>query len=306
LGQRLGAAHDLHDLGGDGFLAGPVHLPAQRLDELLGVVGGRLHGPLTGGVLRGGGVEHGGEEPGLDVARQQPFEDAVGRRLELVVGLWPRALLGQRLGLQRHEAAHDDLLRARRDELGVDQLDLVDVALVEALHDLIGDFTGILVGRLLAEAGEGDVDAIAPEAEVVLALLAAQDQRVVAPLLLVGPQRLLGGADDAGVVAARQAPVGGDHDEADLADLLARREQGLAPARTGARQVADDGGDLLAVGAGGLDTLLGLDDAAGRDQLHGARDLLGRLNRLDPSPQDPLLPTRQSSTPPPRWRRSAT
>ena len=45
--ERLGAADDLHDLGRDGVLAGPVHDPAERLDQLLGVVGRRLHRPLA-------------------------------------------------------------------------------------------------------------------------------------------------------------------------------------------------------------------------------------------------------------------
>src|SRR5665213_2301476 len=39
--QRLGAADDLHDLGGDGVLAGPVHDPRVLLDQLFGVLGGR-------------------------------------------------------------------------------------------------------------------------------------------------------------------------------------------------------------------------------------------------------------------------
>ena len=44
-------------------------------DELLGVVGGRLHGPLAGGVLRRRGVEQGGVDAGLDVAGQERLED---------------------------------------------------------------------------------------------------------------------------------------------------------------------------------------------------------------------------------------
>ena len=46
------AADDLHDLGGDGVLAGTVHHPRERLDQLVGIVGGRRHGPLAGSVLR--------------------------------------------------------------------------------------------------------------------------------------------------------------------------------------------------------------------------------------------------------------
>src|SRR5918994_1843397 len=48
----LGAADDLHDLGGDGVLAGPVHGPRVAGDEVVGVVGGRLHGPLLGSEER--------------------------------------------------------------------------------------------------------------------------------------------------------------------------------------------------------------------------------------------------------------
>src|SRR5579884_3822850 len=62
LTQRLGAADDLHDLGGDGVLAGPVHDPAQPGDQIVRVVGGRLHGPLTGGLLRRRRLEQGGQD----------------------------------------------------------------------------------------------------------------------------------------------------------------------------------------------------------------------------------------------------
>jgi hypothetical protein len=47
-------------------------------DELLGVVGGGLHGPLAGGVLGGRGVEQRGVEAGLDVAGQQRARICLG------------------------------------------------------------------------------------------------------------------------------------------------------------------------------------------------------------------------------------
>ena len=53
-------------------------------DQLVGVVGRGLHRPLAGRVLGGRGVELGGEDAGLDVARQQAGEDLVGAGLELV------------------------------------------------------------------------------------------------------------------------------------------------------------------------------------------------------------------------------
>src|ERR671910_612389 len=69
----LGAADDLHDLGGDGVLAGPVHGPRVAGDQVVGVVGGRLHGPLLGGEERSGAVQQGGVEAGLRGARPQPI-----------------------------------------------------------------------------------------------------------------------------------------------------------------------------------------------------------------------------------------
>ena len=69
--QGLGAADDLHDLGGDGVLAGPVHDPRVLLDQLAGVLGGRGHGPLAGGDLGGRGLEQGGEDLGLGRPRGQ-------------------------------------------------------------------------------------------------------------------------------------------------------------------------------------------------------------------------------------------
>ena len=84
--EGLGAADDLHDLGGDGVLAGPVHDAGELGLEVFGVVGGRLHGPLAGGVLGGRRVEQGREHAALDVARQQRLEDLGRAGLVLEVG----------------------------------------------------------------------------------------------------------------------------------------------------------------------------------------------------------------------------
>src|SRR5438270_11367066 len=105
LAQGLGAADDLHDLGGDGILAGPVHDAAEGLDQLVGVVGGRLHGSLTGGLLGRRGLEHGGEHLGLQPARHEAIEDVLGLGLELVHRPLRRRALpgGQLVGDERHQ-----------------------------------------------------------------------------------------------------------------------------------------------------------------------------------------------------------
>ena len=132
-------------------------------DELLGVVGGRLHGPLAGGVLGRRGVEQGGVEAGLDVAGQERVEDGAGRRLELVVGAAPARTRsasadGSSLSSGTSGRLHD-LLDAGRDEPGVDELAPRRPRRPRTrstAQSAIGP--GVLVGRLVGEAGEGGVD----------------------------------------------------------------------------------------------------------------------------------------------------
>ena len=288
--QGLGAADDLHDLGGDRVLAGPVHDAAELGDELLGVVGGGLHGSLLGGEEGGRALEQGGVQAGLGVAGQEPVEDLARAGLELVVGARTGRLLGglEDVGLDRHEALELHALHAGGDELRVADLHGVVLAVLEALHDGLGDLASVLVGRLVGEADEAVVDGEAAEAEVAGGLLADGDEAGLLALGLQAGHLALDGADDGGVVAAAEAAVAGDGDEGHGADLVALLEQGGALAGAGGGQVADHLGDLLAVGPRGVDPLLGLEDPAGGDELHRLGDLLGRLHRLDASAQDPL------------------
>src|SRR6476659_10062922 len=76
--QRLRATHDLRDLRGDLRLAGLVGDPRVGLDQLVRVVGGRLHGPLPGRVLRRGRLEQRREHPHLDVPRDEVVENGLG------------------------------------------------------------------------------------------------------------------------------------------------------------------------------------------------------------------------------------
>src|SRR5579863_3326692 len=52
-GQRVGAADDLADFLGDLGLPGLVGFPGEGLDQVVGVVGRRLHGTPPGGDLGG-------------------------------------------------------------------------------------------------------------------------------------------------------------------------------------------------------------------------------------------------------------
>src|SRR6266542_2704844 len=99
LSQCFSASDDLHDLGRDLRLAGLVGHPGQNLDELLRVVGGRAHGPPAGRVLGGGRFQQGAVHAGLDVPRQQRFEEGFRLRLEDVLGHGP---LGGTFGFLEH------------------------------------------------------------------------------------------------------------------------------------------------------------------------------------------------------------
>ena len=132
--QRLGATDDLHDLGGDGVLAGTVHGAAEGRDEVFRVVGGRLHGALASGVLGRRRVEERGEQPSLRVTGQQPFEDGVGVGLELVArGRGALCRLFEPARIERHQPADDDPLRSGGQELRVHDLDRVDLLVTERL-----------------------------------------------------------------------------------------------------------------------------------------------------------------------------
>src|SRR5579862_937851 len=57
VGQRVGAADDLADFLGDLGLPRVVRLAGQRLDQIVRVVGGRLHRAAPGGQLGGRRLE---------------------------------------------------------------------------------------------------------------------------------------------------------------------------------------------------------------------------------------------------------
>jgi hypothetical protein len=156
--EGFGAADDLHDLGRDRVLTGPVHHPAQRLDQLLGVVGRGLHRPLTERVLGRCGVEQRCVHTGFDVAREQRVEDRLRVGLEVVVAAGVTTGLAvatlDRLGRSAARAAAARPPGCRRDEPGVDELDAVDLAGGEQLDDVLADRSGVLVARLVGEPVE--------------------------------------------------------------------------------------------------------------------------------------------------------
>src|SRR5579875_3904040 len=208
LAERLGAADDLHDLGGDGVLAGAVHHPAKRLDQLLGVVGRRLHRPLAGGVLGGGRLEHRREHLGLQPAGKQAGQYLRRLRFELVQVVRGLRLVAAR---HRHQLPRLHRLATQRDEPGVDELYLVDLTLLETGDHGAGDLARVLVARAVRDAGQGIDDRLAPEPEEALALAPHGHQLDVAARVAVLAHETLHGSDDRHVVAPGQAAVARYH-----------------------------------------------------------------------------------------------
>src|SRR5260370_38413520 len=75
LGERVRAADNLADFLGNLRLPRLVGVPGEPFEQLIGVVRGRLHRPSAGGDLGRSGGEQRGENPALDVPRQQGVRD---------------------------------------------------------------------------------------------------------------------------------------------------------------------------------------------------------------------------------------
>src|SRR5215468_3527793 len=177
LGQRVGAPDDLADFLGDLRLAGLVGLAAELLEQIVGVVGGRLHGAPPRRDFGGGALQQRMVDPVLHVPGEKSIQNGLRRRLEFVRR--NRAFVGLPLHLphlEREDAADRGPLREHGDELGVDEVDLVHAAfggrLLEGSEHGAGDRGGVgrrgplgeaapLAGQLaIAEPVPGD--ALAP------------------------------------------------------------------------------------------------------------------------------------------------
>ena len=77
-------ADDVGQLARDLVLAGAVVLPRERLDEVVGVLGGAAHGDHPRDLLADGRVEEALEQPDLERDRHDLLEDAAGVGQELI------------------------------------------------------------------------------------------------------------------------------------------------------------------------------------------------------------------------------
>src|SRR5215469_3672670 len=84
LGQRVGAPDDLADFLGDLRLAGLVSLAAELLEQVVGVVGGRLHRAPPRRDFGGSALQQCVEDPVLHIPREKGIKNGLRRRLELI------------------------------------------------------------------------------------------------------------------------------------------------------------------------------------------------------------------------------
>src|SRR5262252_956332 len=148
LGQRVGAPDDLADFLGDLRLAGLVGLAGELLEQIVGVVGGRLHGAPPRRDFGGGALQQRVVDPVLHIPREKRIQNDLRRRLEFVRR--NRAFVALLLhlpDLEREDAVDHGPLREHGDELGVDEVDLVYAAFggrpLEGLKHGAGDRGGV-------------------------------------------------------------------------------------------------------------------------------------------------------------------
>src|SRR6478735_4014473 len=251
--------------------------------------------------LGGRGLQQAVEEAGGDVLRQQGVEHLLGRRLELV----EREHVVRRRGLlalddlEGQEADDLGLLRHHVDEPGEHDVDLVQAALLvaedEVGDDALTDLAGRLEGRAVGEAAPLGGELAATELVEARGLATDEvghDLLALVPQLLGEPLALL---QHGGGVGAGQAAVAGDDHDARTTHRRVLRGERVVDVGV-RRDGRDRPGERPRVRAGFLDPLLGLHHARGRDELHRARDLLGRLDGPDALAVDPHL--RSHSFPP--------
>ena len=128
--------------------------------------------------------------------------------------------------LERQKLHHGGLLSTDAQELHVDDADGGDLAADEAGDVLRGEILDRGVGGLVTELGVVTGDLVASEAEEALSLL-ADDLDLAALEGGVLADELGEGSEDAAVVGAAQAAVGGDDEREGLAGALSGKQEGV-------------------------------------------------------------------------------
>ncbi len=236
-------------------------------------------------MLRRGRVQQRGVEARLGVDREELVEDLLRRRLELVRGAG--ALGGPFRGCDRQQVETGGDLVHSRLVAGEEDLDGIDVPGGEGVERRGGDGSRVAVSGSVGHTQIGVLDPVSPIAEIGLGLLPHRVQRDVLALAVQLTDPGLGETDDVGGIGAGEPTVGGHDDQTGHLHLAPLQEPVLGAGD--ATHVLDDLDQLGGIRLGAVDPGLGLGDATGGDQLHGAGDLLDRLDAPDPASCVPKL-----------------
>ncbi|KAF3796772.1 hypothetical protein EJ110_NYTH01070 [Nymphaea thermarum] len=315
--ESFRAGHDLEDLAGDLGLPLAVVGDGERALQLDGVIRGVAHSGHSGGEFAGQRLLQRPEDLAVKVEREQRVENLHGVLLELedrrelrrrqpddvtldseltlLGGQAEELVLGGIDAVaidvadlsfrgERQESVDHGLRFHEGDELGVEELDLVDVLADKQGEDVVRDCLSLLSRRKgpdLQEAVDRDVGTAV---EVGVALLSdGDDGEVEAKAAELGDAGL-GLLDDIVVEAAAEATVAGNDDEGDLPDGADSRERDVDVVGLELLvDVVEDLDESLREGATVHHGLLGSPDLRGRHQLHGLRDLLRVLDGFDSS-----------------------
>ena len=108
--ERGSGPDDVGKIAGDLVLPGAIVLPGERLDEIVGVLGGPSHRDHPRDLLADGRIEEAFEQPDLEGNRDDFFENAAGVRQELVrdaPAIGARRRLAQQSGADRRRTSDE-------------------------------------------------------------------------------------------------------------------------------------------------------------------------------------------------------
>ena len=276
------AADDLGDLLRDGALPGAVVLQLQVADHVVRTLGGRVHGGHAGTLLGTIALGHCTKDHAvhIDGSRLLEHRPRVRHHLHLAAGV-AQTLGGglQMRPIQRQQPNHDRLAGQRVLDLGVDQVDLVQIARLEIVDGVHRDVTGTLQRRsrcavleFLHQTGifveQGAVAGLPDDVELGVGVIPGFRLEEFDQILVVGTRHaLVRRQHDVGPLGVRDLP----HMEEGVHRLL--------------RQMGDDAGDGVPhpgeVGLHVLVVLARLAELGGGDEVHRIGDLHRVLDALD-------------------------
>ncbi len=276
-------ADDFEDFAGDLVLAGAVVSPREVADHRVGIFRGGLHRHHPGDLLGDRGIEEALEQPHLEAHRHDFLEDARRRREELVLQLGGSLFVlvfESRHASHRQQRFDHGLHPAEAFKPGVNHVEPVDLSGQKLLEIAIGEHFHFVVRRAILKVRVLLGSRHAAETESGDAAFARNLQPRLGDLGLQSPPVGDGGADHAGVVAAAQPAVGGQHQQRRPAGFGARFQERVAHFQSLPGEVTHQRADPARVGRGGRGPVHGPLESGRGDQLHRPRDLADVADRL--------------------------